>query len=120
MGRRIRALIYEETNNGLGNNDSADDVKNVDLTKIHYLSGPFEVETAEPGDVLLVEIMVSIQTSTNKPPSDTDIAQDVQPHQNSPWLATLIHHCVIETLTNNLIGALLVCYPSMKSISIRL
>jgi acetamidase/formamidase len=41
-----------------GNNDSADDVKNVDLTKIHYLSGPFEVETAEPGDVLLVEIMV--------------------------------------------------------------
>lgn len=51
----------------IGNNDSADDVKNVDLTKIHYLSGPFEVETAEPGDVLLVEIM------------------DVQPHQDHPW-----------------------------------
>jgi formamidase len=32
-------------------------MKNVDLTRIHYLSGPFEVETAEPGDVLLVEIM---------------------------------------------------------------
>lgn len=43
--------------NCLGNNDSADDVKNVDLTKIHYLSGPFEIENAEPGDVLLVEIM---------------------------------------------------------------
>jgi formamidase len=50
-----------------GNNDSADDVRNVDLTKIHYLSGPFEIETAEPGDVLLVEIM------------------DVQPHQDHPW-----------------------------------
>ncbi|PQE20686.1 acetamidase Formamidase protein [Rutstroemia sp. NJR-2017a BBW] len=50
-----------------GNNDSADDVKNVDLTRIHYLSGPFEIETAEPGDVLLVEIM------------------DVQPHQEHPW-----------------------------------
>jgi hypothetical protein len=50
-----------------GNNDSADDMKNVDLTRIHYLSGPFEVETAEPGDVLLVEIM------------------DVQPHQKHPW-----------------------------------
>lgn len=49
------------------NDDSADDVKNVDLTKIHYLSGPFEIETAEPGDVLLVEIM------------------DVQPHQEHPW-----------------------------------
>ncbi len=41
----------------LGNNDSADDMKNVDLTRIHYLSGPFEIENAEPGDVLLVEIM---------------------------------------------------------------
>jgi len=51
----------------LGNNDSADDMKNVDLTKIHYLSGPFEIETAEPGDVLLVEIM------------------DVQPFEDSPW-----------------------------------
>lgn len=41
----------------IGNNDSADDMKNVDLTRIHYLSGPFEVETAEPGDILIVEIM---------------------------------------------------------------
>jgi acetamidase/formamidase len=51
----------------LGNNDSADDMKNVDLTRIHYLSGPFEIETAEPGDVLLVEIM------------------DVQPFEDAPW-----------------------------------
>ena len=51
----------------IGNNDSADDMKNVDLTRIHYLSGPFEIETAEPGDVLLVEI------------------QDVQPMQEQPW-----------------------------------
>jgi formamidase len=51
----------------LGNNDSADDMKNVDLTRIHYLSGPFEIETAEPGDVLLVEIM------------------DVQPMESAPW-----------------------------------
>ncbi len=45
----------------------ADDVKNVDLTKVHYLSGPFEVEGAEPGDLLLVEIM------------------DVQPFEDRPW-----------------------------------
>lgn len=31
-------------------------MKNVDLTKIHYLSGPFEIEDAEPGDVLVVDI----------------------------------------------------------------
>jgi acetamidase/formamidase len=45
------------TGGQIGNNDSADDIKNVDLTKVHYLSGPFEVEGAAPGDVLLVEIM---------------------------------------------------------------
>jgi formamidase len=52
-------------------------MKTVDLTKIHYLSGPFEIETAEPGDVLLVEIM------------------DVQPFEDAPWgllvLSSLIH-----------------------------
>jgi formamidase len=50
-----------------GHTDSADDMKNVDLTRIHYLSGPFEIKSAEPGDVLLVEIM------------------DVQPMEKSPW-----------------------------------
>ncbi len=50
-------------------------MKNVDLTKIHYLSGPFEIDTAEPGDVLLVEIM------------------DVQPFEDSPWgLSVLSSH----------------------------
>ncbi len=60
-------LHFPLTHLNLGNNDSADDMKNVDLTRIHYLSGPFEIETAEPGDVLLVEIM------------------DVQPFEDSPW-----------------------------------
>ena len=39
----------------------------MDLTQIHYLSGPFDIETAEPGDVLLVEI------------------QDVQALRDAPW-----------------------------------
>lgn len=49
------------------NDDSANDVRDVDLTRVHYLTGPFEVETAEPGDILLVDI------------------QDVQPLQDEPW-----------------------------------
>jgi formamidase len=52
-----RENTTEKLRIGIGNNDSADDVKNVDLTKIHYLSGPFEIEGAESGDVLVVEIM---------------------------------------------------------------
>lgn len=55
------------TGGQIKNDDSADDLKNVDLTQIHYLSGPFDIETAEPGDVLLVEI------------------QDVQAPRDAPW-----------------------------------
>ncbi|KAL8928495.1 MAG: hypothetical protein Q9208_001729 [Pyrenodesmia sp. 3 TL-2023] len=66
-GEVVKIECVDWTGGQIGNNDSADDMKNVDLTKIHYLSGPFEVETAEPGDVLIVEI------------------QDVQPFQEQPW-----------------------------------
>lgn len=55
------------TGGQIKNDDSAEDILNVDLTKVHYLSGPFEIEGAEPGDVLLVEI------------------QDVQPFEDHPW-----------------------------------
>lgn len=51
------SLCALRTGGQIGNNDSADDVRNVDLTRIHYLTGPFEIEGAEPGDILLVEIM---------------------------------------------------------------
>lgn len=35
----------------------SDDIRNVDLTKIHNLSGPIAVEGAEPGDCLVVDIL---------------------------------------------------------------
>ena len=66
-GEVVKIECVDWTGGQIGNNDSADDMKNIDLTKIHYLSGPFEVESAEPGDVLVVEI------------------QDVQPFQEQPW-----------------------------------
>ena len=37
-------------------NDSANDVRDVDLTRAHMLSGPIHVEGAEPGDLLAVKI----------------------------------------------------------------
>ncbi|CAI6335282.1 unnamed protein product [Periconia digitata] len=63
----VKIECVDWTGGQIGNNDSADDVRDVDLTRIHYLTGPFDIETAEPGDVLLVEI------------------QDVQPMQDQPW-----------------------------------
>ncbi|KAF3015387.1 hypothetical protein E8E14_012392 [Neopestalotiopsis sp. 37M] len=66
-GETVKIECVDWTGGQIGNNDSADDVLNVDLTKIHYLTGPFDVDGAQPGDVLLVEIM------------------DVQPFEDQPW-----------------------------------
>jgi formamidase len=66
-GETVKIECVDWTGGQIKNNDSADDIRDVDLTKIHYLTGPFEIETAEPGDVLVVEI------------------QDVQPLEDSPW-----------------------------------
>lgn len=48
---------YDWTGGQINNNDSADDVRDVDLSKVHYLSGPIGVEGAEPGDLLVVDIL---------------------------------------------------------------
>ena len=44
------------TGGQIKNDDCADDVKNVDLSQVHYLSGPIAVENAQPGDLLKVEL----------------------------------------------------------------
>ncbi|CAF0981282.1 unnamed protein product [Adineta ricciae] len=53
----FRIECVDWTGGQIQNNDSADDVKNVDLTRIHYLSGPIEVEDTHPGDLLVVDIL---------------------------------------------------------------
>ncbi|KAF8442085.1 Acetamidase/Formamidase [Boletus edulis BED1] len=51
----------------IGNNDFSDDIRDVDLTSVHNLSGPIAVEGAEPGDCLVVDIL------------------DVKPFDKMPW-----------------------------------
>ena len=48
---------YDWTGGYIQNNDSADDVRDVDLTTVHFLSGPVGVEGAEPGDLLVVDLL---------------------------------------------------------------
>jgi formamidase len=48
---------YDWTGGFIQNNDSADDVRDVDLTTVHYLSGPVGVKGAEPGDLLVVDLL---------------------------------------------------------------
>lgn len=53
----FRAYCREWFDGEIHNNDSADDVRNAPLTIVHALSGPFAVEGAEPGDLLVVDIL---------------------------------------------------------------
>ncbi|KAI2635558.1 formamidase [Hypomontagnella submonticulosa] len=73
-GETVKIECLDWTGGQIGNNDSADDIRAVDLTKCHCLTGPFEIEGAQPGDILLVEIM------------------DVQPFQDQPWGFTGVFH----------------------------
>ncbi|KAI0106313.1 formamidase [Hypoxylon sp. NC0597] len=73
-GETVKIECMDWTGGQIGNNDSADDIRNVDLTRCHCLTGPFEIEGAQPGDILLVEIM------------------DVQPFQDQPWGFTGVFH----------------------------
>jgi formamidase len=45
------------TGGQIKNNDDASDVRDVDLTQVHFLSGPIGVEGAEPGDLLVVDFL---------------------------------------------------------------
>ncbi|KAH8118081.1 Acetamidase Formamidase [Phellopilus nigrolimitatus] len=66
-GEVFKIECIDWTGAQIGNNDDSDDIKNVNLTKIHNLSGPIAVEGAEPGDCLVVDIL------------------DVRPFDQMPW-----------------------------------
>ena len=48
---------YDWTGSQIANDDDAADVRDVELPQVHYLSGPIGVRGAEPGDLLVVELL---------------------------------------------------------------
>jgi len=56
-GETGRIECVDWTGGQIKNNDSADDVRYIDLTQVHYMSGPIAIEGAQPGDLLVVEIL---------------------------------------------------------------
>jgi len=48
---------YDWTAGAIKNNNDASDVRDVDLSTVHYLSGPVGVHGAEPGDLLVVDLL---------------------------------------------------------------
>jgi formamidase len=56
-GTDFRIECLDWTNGQVGNNDSANDIRDMDLDQNHVLSGPIHINGAEPGDVLVVDIL---------------------------------------------------------------
>jgi formamidase len=56
-GDVFRVECLDWTDGQIGNNDSANDVRDVDLTHVHVLSGPIDVTGAQPGDILVVDLL---------------------------------------------------------------
>lgn len=53
----FRVECIDWTGGQIKNNDNASDIKNVDLNQVHYLSGPIAIKGAQPGDLLVVDIL---------------------------------------------------------------
>src|SRR4051794_25595361 len=56
-GDVFRVHCREWFDGAIHNDDSADDVRDAPLSTVHVLSGPIAVEGAEPGDLLIVDIL---------------------------------------------------------------
>jgi len=56
-GTEFRLECREWFDGTVHNDDSADDIRNLDLSIVHPLSGPISVEGAEPGDLLVVDVL---------------------------------------------------------------
>ncbi|MGV7319616.1 acetamidase/formamidase family protein, partial [Mycobacterium kansasii] len=52
-GDTFRAHCREWFDGAIHNDDSAEDILNAPLQNVHCLSGPFAVDGAEPGDLLI-------------------------------------------------------------------
>jgi formamidase len=56
-GHAYRIECKDWTDEQIRNTDSADDVRDVNLDKCHMLSGPIAINGAEPGDILVVDVL---------------------------------------------------------------
>ncbi len=57
VGELFRVECMDWTGGQIKDNDSAEDIEKLDLTVVHVLSGPISVDGAEPGDLLVVDIL---------------------------------------------------------------
>lgn len=66
-GESFRVECFDFTGGQIRNDDSANDIRDANLLPCHHLSGPVGVTGAEPGDILVVDIL------------------DIGPYEDSEW-----------------------------------
>lgn len=57
QGESFRLECKDWTDGQIKNNDDPSDIRNIDLERVHALSGPVHINGAEPGDLLVVDIL---------------------------------------------------------------
>jgi hypothetical protein len=68
-----------------GRRIDSDDIKNVDLTKVHNLTGPIAIEGAEPGDALVVDILDGMLRCNSRYMPRSKPHAIVTPFPQMPW-----------------------------------
>lgn len=56
-GEPFRVECLDWTSNQVNNDDSANDIRDMRPDPNHHLSGPIEIQGAEPGDILVVDVL---------------------------------------------------------------
>lgn len=56
-GDSFRVECLDWTGGQIKDDDCANDIRDVDLDAVHYLSGPIHIKDAQPGDLLVVDIL---------------------------------------------------------------
>lgn len=56
-GDTFRVHCREWFDGAIHNDDSAEDIRDAPLTSVHVLSGPIAIEGAQPGDLLIVDLL---------------------------------------------------------------
>lgn len=56
-GQEFRVETMDWTGGQIRNDDTANDIRDCDLSRCHHLFGPISVEGAKPGDILVVDIL---------------------------------------------------------------
>ena len=56
-GDTFRMHCREWFDGAIKNDDSAQDIRDAPMTKVHALSGPVGIDGAEPGDLLIVDVL---------------------------------------------------------------